>query len=322
MLIIAHDICYNVKDMEISIIIPVHNAGKYLERCLDSVVDSLSGIHGEIVIVNDNSSDNLLEIIQGHQKKYPKVISILNCQKHGAAAARNFGVQSAHGKYIWFIDADDYIAKDSIHKLLEKTKSAKADMVMMGAEKIHQDGTRLYLSAVDPKKPDYKSRFVRYGMGPWQVIIKREWWVDNNFQFQEGFIHEDMGLMSALILYTDNFTSIDEPLYFYCENKNSVLHKTKWDAHCFDIFPALENLYKKFTYKKAAKKYYDELEWFFIWNLLLDSAKDFAQFKEGQVGFARSRKMLKEYFPHWRKNRFLHQKPLKLKIKVLLNYYK
>ena len=72
----------------------------------------------------------------------------------------------------------------------------------------------------------------------------------------------------------------------------------------------------------ALEKYHDELEWFFIWNLLIDSAADFSKFAEGKEGFKFSREMLKKYFPNWRKNRFLREKPLKLRIRVRLNYYK
>ena len=135
-------------------------------------------------------------------------------------------------------------------------------------------------------------------------------------------IHEDMEMMSALILYTDKYTCVDEPLYSYYQNPESVLHKSEFSPNIFDIFPALEGLYQRFVNAGAEKKYHDELEWFFIWNLLIDSAKDFGMFPEGKVGFPRSREMLKQYFPDWRKNRFLKQKPLKLQIRVRLNYHK
>ncbi len=131
-----------------------------------------------------------------------------------------------------------------------------------------------------------------------------------------------MELMSSLILFTDKFASVDEPLYFYDAHPDSVLHQEVFNSHIFDIFPALTGLYDRFRAAKAEEKYCDELEWFFIWNLLIDSAKDFSKFKEGRPGFRRARELLKKYFPNWRKNRFLKQKPLKLRMRVLLNYYK
>lgn len=309
--------------MEISIIIPVYNAEKYLRRCVDSVLQSLGDIKGEILLIDNNSKDDSAKIIQKYQKDYPKIIHALKCEKWGAAAAKNYGASKARGKYLWFIDADDYIASDAISKLVILAKKKKADLVMMGAERIDENDKKLsYLSAVRASEPNYKSRFIRYGMGPWQVIIRRNWWEKQGFKFLEGYIHEDMGLMSALILYTDQFASIDEPLYFYSQNPESVLHKTNFNPHIFDIFPALTGLYDKFKNAKAEVKYHNELEWFFIWNLLIDSAKDFGKFPEGRSGFKRSREMLLEYFPEWRKNKFLKQKPLKLRVLVRFNYHK
>ncbi len=305
--------------MKISIIIPVFNASKYLERCLDSVLDSLGEIDGEILAIDNNSTDNSLETLKSYHKKDARV-KVLSCKIPGAAAVKNFGEKEAKGEFIWFIDADDSIDKTAISKLLAAGKGN--DIVMMGANRIARDGSTSYLSAVDCHDKKYKSRFVRYGMGPWQVIIRRAWWDKNDLFFNEGMIHEDMGLMSALILYTDRYASVDEPLYFYYNNPDSVLHKKEFSPHIFDIFPALEGLYQRFKNAGAEKKYYDELEWFFIWNLLIDSAKDFSNFKEGKPGFSRSRKMMKEYFPSWRKNRFLREKPVKLRIRVRLNYYR
>ena len=307
---------------EISLIIPVYNAEKYLKRCLDSVIKTLFKIKAEVLLIDNNSKDQSLKILKDYAKKYPKLIKVLQCDTPGAAAVRNFGVKKAKGEYLWFIDADDEVVEDAASKLLEKANSVQADLVMFGMKRIYLDGTTNYLSAVKPDEKNFKSRFIRYGMGPVQVLVKRMWWLKNEFAFLEGVIHEDMELMSSLILYTDKYEAIDEPLYLYYQNKDSVLHKTSFDAHIFDIFPALKGLYKRFQKANAVSLYHDELEWFFIWNLLIDSAGDFSKFKEGQPGFKRSRTMLKKYFPNWRRNKFLKQKPLKLRIRVLLNYYK
>lgn len=309
--------------MDISIIIPIFNAEKYIKRCVDSVISSCknSKLDFEILLINNNSTDKSLEIIKSYKERYPNFIKVLNCKTWGASAVRNYGILESKGKYIWFIDTDDEIMPGSVKKLVDEAEKTNADLVMMGAKRMHGKHLAGQLTAVDPKKPDYKSRFVRYGAGPWQFLIKRAWWNKNNFKFHEGIIHEDMELMSSLILHTDNFSSVEDVLYIYYQNEESVLHKAKYDPHIFDIFPALEGLYKKFTEAKAEKQYHDELEWFFIWNLLIDSAKDFGSFPEGKVGFSRSRKMLKKYFPNWRRNRFLAQKSLKTKMRVFLNYY-
>lgn len=311
--------------MILSIIIPVYNAEKYISRCLKSVFKAvaLSKVETEVILVDNYSTDNSLARIFEFLKEAPAMnVKVKRCHAKGAAAVRNFGANEASGKYVWFVDTDDEVFQDSVRLLTDEAKKTGADMVMMGAKRIYPDKHQDYLSAVDPSSSDYKSRFIRYGMGPWQILIRREWWNKNKFSFREGIIHEDMEMISSLILYTDKFAAVDKPLYTYYQNNDSVLHKSSWDPHYLDIFPALSGLYARFEKAGAAEKYRDELEWFFIWNLLIDSAKDFSKFKEGRGGFKETRGMLKEYFPNWRKNRFLKQKPLKLRIKVRLNYYK
>ncbi len=307
---------------QLSVIIPFYNAEKYLDRCVLSVVKACKNVDAEVILINNNSTDNSLDSALKLQKKYPDLVAISECKTSGAAAARNYGAKKAGGKYIWFIDADDEIAPDSVSKLLDNAKKYDPDLIMMGARRVYSDGHTDYLSAVDEKTPDFKSRFVRYGAGPWMFLILRKWWSKNNFSFKEGIIHEDMEMISSLILYTDKFSSVDEPLYLYYQNDGSVLHKKGWDEHAFDIFPALSGLYQRFEVVGAMREYHDEIEWFFIWNLLIDSAKDFAKSPEGRSGFSRSREMLKEYFPAWRKNRFLKEKPLKLRMCVIVNYYR
>ena len=308
--------------IQVSVIIPVYNAEKHLERCVNSVIRALDKIHGEILLIDNNSTDQSVEIIQKYRKKYPGIIRAMKCLKPGAGTVRNYGVTEARGKYILFVDADDEITDTAIAKLLTVAEQQKADLVMLGMKRIYPDKHTDYLSAVRPDEDNYKSRFVRYGLGPVQAFSRRAWWVQCGFKFKEGIIQEDMEMMSALILYTDKYVAVDEPLYHYYQNEDSVLHKTSWDAHAFDIFPALEGLYQRFKAAGAEKTYHDELEWFFIWNLLIDSAKDFEKFPEGKPGFKRSREMLKKYFPKWRKNCFLKQKSLKLRIRVRLNYKK
>lgn len=310
--------------MLLSVVVPVYNAEKYLKRCLDSIFTAVafSKVSAEVILVDNGSLDSSMKIAKDFAAKSPLRISVLQCPTKGASAVRNFGVLKAKGEYIWFVDADDVVIENSVKLLIDCARRAKADVVMMGATRMYQDGHSNYLSAVDFKRSDGKSRFIRYGAGPWQFLFRKDWWLSNGFAFREGIIHEDMEMISSLILYPGKFTSVDKPLYIYYQNEDSVLHKSKWDPHYLDIFPALTGLLERFSKMGALKKYHDELEWFFIWNLLIDSSKDFSKFPEGKEGFKRSREILKQYFPNWRKNRFLREKPLKLRVRVRLNYMK
>lgn len=307
--------------MDISVIIPVYNSEKYLSRCLDSVVAALgrSGQTGELLLVDNNSSDKSAAILREYHNKYPELIKVHQCKTPGAAATRNLGVSKARGEFIWFVDADDEIVEDAIGLLIEEARGTGADLTMLGLTRIYKDGHRENVPPVLPTDRDYKSKYIRSELGQVQVLIRRSWWLKHDFKFHEGIIHEDMELMPSLILFTDKFAAVDKILYLYYQNDDSVLHKLKFDPHYFDIFTALESLYARFEKAGAAEEYHDELEWFFIWNLLVDSAKYFAKFKEARKGFRMSRRMLRQYFPNWRKNRFLNQKKISWKLRVLVN---
>lgn len=316
--------------MWLSIIIPVYNAEQYLARCLDTVLAAIqkSGKKCEIWLINNNSTDNSAKIMATYREKWPKIVKIHACAKVGAAAARNTGVGLAKGEYLWFIDADDYIAPEAIKRLTEVAESEhkKArvfpDLIMLGAERRGRKGEKTgYLSAVRPEEADYKSRFVRYGMGPWQVWIRRKWWLEQGLAFREGMIHEDMELMSVLIILAETYAAVDVPLYYYCDNPESVLHKAEFSPKIFDIFVALEGIRGRFEVAGVAEEYKEELEWFFIWNLLIDAAGDFRKFPEGHVGFRQAQQLLRKYYPKWWRNRFLRQKPLKLQVRCLLAFW-
>lgn len=310
--------------MDVSVIIPVFNAEKYIERCVNSVIKALENYGGksEIILTDNGSKDNSLKIIKDLEKKHPKLIRVLQCHTPGAGAVRNFAVRKAKGEYFWFVDADDEVTPDSVSKLMKEAKKTDADFVMLGLSKVWPDGHTDRVPAFSPKEADFGSRFIRSELGPVEIFIRREWYLKHDFKFLEGIIHEDMDLMPALMLYTDNISYIDEPLYIYYQNPDSVLHKLEWTEHYFDIFPALESLYQRFDEAGAVEKYHAELEWFFIWNLLMDSAEYYTKFPEGKSGLKRSREMLKKYFPKWRKNTFLKNCNLRTKLKIITNYYR
>ena len=116
-----------MNNIKVSVIIPVYNSEKYLKQCLDSVVNqTLKDI--EIIIVNDGSTDNSLVIIQEYANKN-KNIKVINKQNEGCYKARNIGLEKSHGKYIAFVDSDDYIEHNMYEKLYKKIKDTDADIV-------------------------------------------------------------------------------------------------------------------------------------------------------------------------------------------------
>lgn len=308
--------------MKLSIVIAVYNGEKYIDRGLRSALTAIDGVEGgaEILAINNNSSDNSLTMLEKYAKEYPDVVRVMTCETPGLAAVRNFGMTNARGEYVWYVDVDDEVTPGSAARLLETATKADADITTLQLTKVYPDGHREQTIPVRASDPEFRSKFIRAELGPMQVLIRRKWFLGHGFKFAEGRIHEDMELMSALMLHTDKYASADGELYLYYQNPGSILHPTKWDKKYYDIFPAMEGIYKRFAEMDAVEEFHAELEWLFIWNLLMDSGECFRQFPEGRGGFSRSRRMLKRYFPQWRRNKFLRNANLRTRLKIYRNF--
>ncbi len=315
--------------MEISVIIPVYNTEKYLKSCLKNLLNQDKIFPGEILLIDNGSKDGSVELCHELAEKY-KFIRVLKCKTPGAAAVRNLGLKEAKGKYVWFVDSDDYIRPKAINQLLTRFKETDADGIILAMDKVNEKEETLNqpLSAIKTtldnpsiKKRDWMSKFIRYGLGPVQVPAKREFLIKNKLFFDEGMIHEDMAIMSSYILYTDKFASIEEPLYFYRQRTGSVLHPATWSDRDLDIFKALELLSARFEERGKYETWKAELEYFYIWNLLDDAAREFHKFPEGKQYFPKIRETLKSRFPNWRKNPYFKETPLMVQINCRLAYH-
>lgn len=114
---------YLKKNVSISVIVPVYNAAQYLPRCLDSVMEQSGNF--EVIVVNDGSTDNSLDIMRKYAEKYSN-IHIVNQENKGVSAARNTGLNQAENKYITFVDADDWLepnAFELVEKIIKKDNS-------------------------------------------------------------------------------------------------------------------------------------------------------------------------------------------------------
>lgn len=116
----------------VSIIIPVYNTEKYLEECIKSLL-SQSLCNCEFIFVNDGSNDNSINIIKNHRKKDERII-LINQKNQGVSEARNTGILNAKGKYIGFVDSDDYIDSDMYEELYKQIQNEKCDIIISNFE--------------------------------------------------------------------------------------------------------------------------------------------------------------------------------------------
>ena len=116
-------------NVKISVIVPVYNTGKYLKRCLESIIDQ-NFEEMEIIIVNDCSTDNSLEIINYYMKQDNRIILINKEKNEGISVVRNSAIKIAKGKYIFQIDSDDWVEQNYFRDMYDKAIEEKADIVI------------------------------------------------------------------------------------------------------------------------------------------------------------------------------------------------
>lgn len=171
---------------KVSIIIPVYNASGYIEKCVDSF---LTGTYQniEIILMNDGSTDNSLDIIRNLERNNPKKIKVYTHKNCGVAKTRNKGITYATGKYVMFCDNDDYVDKDYVEKLVREIKEGDYDYVVSSFKRVDVNGKILY----QKKYKNYPWTYYMF-VTPWAKIFKREFLIENNIQYMDVPVGEDI----------------------------------------------------------------------------------------------------------------------------------
>lgn len=213
---------------KISIIVPVYQTGKQIEKCLDSIIKQTEKQKIEIIVINDGSNDNSDEVIKNYIKKHPEeTIQYYAKENEGIAKTRNLGIEKASGDYILFVDSDDWIAPEMIQKVQPYMEQG-IDMIKFKLQRVNEEGK--ILEKVDGPifgKITGQEAFNRlYSTdilldSPCIYLMKKELFTKNNFQFRKTY-HEDFGLIPLLILSAKSVVSLPDYLYQYVQVQNSI----------------------------------------------------------------------------------------------------
>ncbi len=231
--------------MKLSIVIPCYNMASYLPFCLDSILDQkVESTSFEIIIINDGSKDNTLQIAYNYATSYENIY-IIDKKNQGVGAARNSGLDAAKGEFIYFIDPDDLLVKDVIDMLISKIEENEVDLLTFNSFGFTGSPNRNQTFEItDPKEIivlDGISYIARYNFKNeiWWYIINRNFLLNSGVRFLEGRWMEDAIFTAQLF------------------SKAAKICHTEIDAHRYRILPnsAMRNRspdhYKKIIYDNA-----------------------------------------------------------------------
>lgn len=251
--------------MLFSIIVPIYNVEEYIDRCVESIL-SQSYENIEIILVDDGSPDNCPSICDSYALKDERV-KVIHKENGGLSDARNVGLKAAKGKYILFVDSDDYIETDTC-ELFSKYVDLNCD-ILVGDANIFGDSSGVISHPQKPNETHKGIDFLKNGflandmpMAAWLNVYKREFLENNNFEFKYGILHEDEQFTPRILLKADSVLYTSIAFYNYRIRSNSITtngDKRKNASDLYNTCLELEFIFSKLQDKQIKKVALDEL---------------------------------------------------------------
>lgn len=223
--------------MKLSIVIPAYNASKTLPRCMASIFAvGLEETDFEVIAVDDSSTDNTLELLQGYSERHSNIKVLHQKVNKRQGAARNRAIAEANGEYISFVDADDEVCgglKDALANVL----LTRADMQYCSVEPVNGDGKSIdhYSIGLSDEalitgktflNDFYKTRLCAY---PWAWLYRKRFLIGLNLPFIEGRIAEDMDWIEQHLIMAERVGCFSKVIYhYYVQNNGSSTHAMNW----------------------------------------------------------------------------------------------
>lgn len=233
-----------VKDeVLLSIIVPVYNTEKYLEKCLDSVLVNIPP-KTEVIVVNDGSPDNSKRIIEEYEKKYPNIVFGYDKKNGGLSSAKNYGLSKAKGRYVIYLDSDDFVAPNMYMTMLKKALEEDASIVYCDMFNYYEDGTKEFVSLHNFER---ESDFFAAVDTPMMTtscnkIVKKSLY--QNLKFPEGLNNEDVAVTPILFDRADKICYVDSAFYYYFQRSGSI-QNSEFQEKRFVLFDSARHCLEK-----------------------------------------------------------------------------
>lgn len=237
----------------ISIIVPVYNAENYLGRCIDSIINQTYRFL-DIILVDDGSTDNSGKICDEYAIR-DKRIRVIHKQNGGLSDARNVGIEAAKGKYIGFVDADDYISEHMYERLFSCLQRENADITMCRYQRFEgrqcdqaiDSGIQSYVSMdkYEALNNMYDFDGEAYTVA-WNKLYKKS--VIGEVRYPVGKINEDEFTSYRFILNAERIVFLSDILYYYYYNDSGITSSNNYYANC-DVYEAFD---EKIQYFESA----------------------------------------------------------------------
>jgi glycosyltransferase involved in cell wall biosynthesis len=304
--------------MQVSVIVPMYNVENYIKECLDSLVNqTLKDM--EVIVVNDGSTDGGVEIVESYCKKYPDLIRLVHKENGGLSDARNYGIPYAKGKYIGFLDSDDYVESTMYEKMSKKLDEGY-DVVVCDIEYFYEDSDNKWIlkGLSDWNIENISKRALLSPMFAWNKLYKAKYFKEENYRYPLNTWYEDLPVTTLIFAKTDKIGHVNEALVHYRQREGSIMSATR-SKRLFEIFNVMKMVRDNFKKQNLYDEYKDELEYLHIEHLRLYGMFRFIRSSLFKDLYKESDKTMNTYYPNWKDNKYINN--LSLKNIVFLKYF-
>lgn len=257
---------------KLSIIIPVYNVEKYLDKCLSSVIVN-DKYDYEIIIVNDGSTDSSQCIVEKYIAQYPKLITLINKQNGGLGSARNAGLSICTGEFVVFFDSDDYLPQNAVQKIFEFLNE-DFDILFYDATPVNELGQSLgYIYGASSNESfslNKNPSILFHQPSVWNKIYRTSLFKDNNITFPDKAWFEDLRTIPKLYIHAKKMIYKNVSLYNYLQRTGSITNSNNENRN-LEIIDAIDDILNYYKKKNVYDLLFSELEYMTFFNELLTS---------------------------------------------------
>ena len=256
--------------MKLSVIVPVYNTSKYLNKCIDSILNqTFKDI--ELILVDDGSTDNSYSILEDYKNKYPKKIVLLQKENGGQGSARNLGLKSAKGDYITFVDSDDTIDKNMYEEMYNLAVEGNYDIVICGLQDYYEKNNSTQKVSLNLSKDAFiKDALIKSVPSVVNKLYKRSLFQKSKVVFNEKIWYEDYPYSMELVVNAKKIGYIDKYFYQYFHRATSTMHNENIKRN-LDILKAHDDLINYFKENNFYEKYNEELSFLLLKEVYLST---------------------------------------------------
>jgi len=217
----------------LSIILPAYNVQQYLSKCIESLLtqDILISDY-EIIIVNDGSDDHTLDVVKSYLIKYQDLVILFNQENKGIGAARNVGIRESKGKYLFFVDSDDFVQSDCLSELLDCIEKENLDILRFNYNAIHENGALipkkrngLYSTVYSNNIVDgetFLTDYLGWACYPWSFLFRASFIKENFLFFDDSIYFEDVEWLVRVLPLAKRVRSLNKQVYLYLQRSGSI----------------------------------------------------------------------------------------------------